>query len=86
MAAWQAQEAGVAQLCNLLSEFQKPNANQAQVRRHLLVVVCALRVADGCLVPELASLYQTFQSMAQPLTSHDRGNQGSTPAAGSAPA
>lgn len=55
MAAWQAQDAGVAQLCNLLSEFQKPNANQAQVRRQLLVVLCALRVADGCLVPQPAS-------------------------------
>lgn len=30
--AWQPNEAGVHQICSLLTEFQKPGTNQAQVR------------------------------------------------------
>jgi hypothetical protein len=44
---WQPQEAAYLQICNLLSEYQKPGANQALVRG-LLCPCCCSSVASVC--------------------------------------
>ncbi len=41
---WQPQEAGLVQLCHLLSEVQKPGANQAQVRLVAQTFTCFVAV------------------------------------------
>lgn len=42
---WQPQEAAYLQICNLLSEYQKPGANQALVRASRAAPAAAYRAA-----------------------------------------